>query len=334
MALHSADDRAQGERTVGKFGAYSTAEEVLDGVDLTGKAILLTGCNSGLGFESLRVLTKRGAHVIALARSLPAAEEACAMVAERNRNSVGRGAPDPGGMTPLACNLEDFSSISKAIDSVLSMGKPLDRVMANAGIMSIPTLQRIHGIEKQFFVNHIGHFTLVTGLVDAIRSAAKSGQRPRVIITSSAAHMTTPAGGIRFDNLSGAFGYNPWTFYGQSKLANILFANALARRLPDVDVNSLHPGVIVATGLSRNMSLALRAFWPLARLFGKNIPQGAATQSLLAGRPEVEGITGRYFANCHLKQPKPYARNEDLAEKLWDFSVKFVAEHTGRQIKI
>jgi WW domain-containing oxidoreductase len=158
------------------FNARTTAEEVLQGIDLTGKTILLTGCNSGLGFETLRVLTAHGAHVIAAARTLDTARQACARVTGRT--------------TPLACDLSDFASVKQAIADVLVSGARLDRVIANAGILTLDSLEQCYGLEKQFVVNYLGHFMLITGLLGAI--PANAGARI-VIVASRAISTTYPA---------------------------------------------------------------------------------------------------------------------------------------------
>ncbi len=288
------------------FDRHSTAEEVTQGVDLSGTTVLLTGSNSGIGFETLRVLALRGAHVIAAARNMETAREACARV-------VGR-------TTPLACDLGDFGSVKSAIHSVLAMGLPVDRVIANAGIMMLPRLEQIQGLEKQFVVNYLGHFMLLNGILDVI--PRNSGAR--IVIVASTAHRQAPRAGVELDKLSGEQGYGPLRAYGQSNVARILFARALARRLSagGITVNSLHPGVIGATDLYRYMNplLALGI-----RLFGKTIAQGAATQCYLAVNPEVAGVTGQYFSDCHVVEPSRIARDDALGERLWSLSEAMIA---------
>src|SRR5436190_8838226 len=129
------------------FGARSTAGDVLAGLDLTGKTILVTGCNAGIGFETMRALASHGAHVIGLARSEAAAREACARAG--------------GATTAIACDLADVTSILAAIDTVRAFARPLDAIVANAGVMGGP-MQRLYGVERQLWVNHVAHFLLVT----------------------------------------------------------------------------------------------------------------------------------------------------------------------------
>ena len=292
------------------FGYGSTAEDVTKGLDLTGRTILVTGCNSGIGKETLRVLAKRGAHVIAAARTVEKARAACDEVV--------------GETTPIACELSDPASVKACAAQVIAFGRPLDAIICNAGIMALPKLNLQHGYELQFFTNHVGHFILVTSLLDQL---ADDG---RVVMVSSAAHNGAPSAGIQFDNLDCKRGYNPWANYGQSKLANLLFANQLAKRFAGTakTANSLHPGVI-HTNLTRSMNPLARVGLSLgAPLVLKSIPEGAATQCYVAVHPDVAGVSGKYFADCNESRTSAHGRDEAMAEELWDVSEKIVAEVT------
>lgn len=295
------------------FNARSTTDDVLKGIDLTGKTVLLTGCNSGLGFETLRQMTAHGAHVIAAARNQKTAEEACAKVG--------------GSTTPLACDLGDLSSVKNAVATLRATGRQVDIVIANAGIMAIPKLEQLYGLEKQFVVNYLSHFMLVNGILDMIPANAGA----RIVILASSAHEKASKAGIEFENLSGEHGYKPWVFYGQSNVARILFARALSRRLSGkgITVNTLHPGVIADTSLSRHMGPLIQAIVPIMRLFTKTVPQGAATQCYLAAHPEVAGVTGQYFSDCKITEPSPAARDDAMGERLWELSEQLVATHAG-----
>lgn len=292
------------------FGYGSTAEEVTEGLDLGGRTILLTGCNSGIGKETLRVLAKRGAHVLAAARTVDKARGACSEV--------------DGQTTPLACELSEPASVQACAAEVAALGQPLSAIICNAGIMALPQLQLQHGYELQFFTNHIGHFLLVTSLLDQL---ADDG---RVVVVSSDAHKGAPRAGIQFDNLDGHRGYNPWANYGQSKLANLLFAKELAKRLGGTGkvANSLHPGVI-HTNLARSMNPIARVALSIgAPLVLKSIPEGAATQCYLAVHPDVAEVSGKYFADCNESEPSGHGRDDALAAKLWEVSERIVAEVT------
>jgi len=293
------------------FGYGSTAEEVTEGLDLSGRTILLTGCNSGIGKETLRALAKRGAHVIAAARTVEKAQAAC--------DQVG------GETTAVPCELSDPASIQACVAEVRAIGRPLDAIICNAGIMALPKLNQKHGYELQFFTNHVGHFILVTSLLDAL---ADNG---RVVMVSSDAHHRAPPEGIQFDNLTGERGYSPWANYGQSKLANILFANQLAKRFEGTGktANSLHPGVI-HTNLGRSMNPIARGAMALgAPLVLKSIPEGAATTCYVAVHPSVEGVSGKYFADCNESHTASRGRDEAMAAKLWEASEKIAAEVTA-----
>ncbi|UCH30443.1 MAG: SDR family NAD(P)-dependent oxidoreductase, partial [Myxococcales bacterium] len=226
--------------------------------------------------------------------------------------------------TPIACELSDPASVKACAAQVIAFGRPLDAIICNAGIMALPKLNLQHGYELQFFTNHVGHFILVTSLLDQL---ADDG---RVVMVSSAAHNGAPSAGIQFDNLDCKRGYNPWANYGQSKLANLLFANQLAKRFAGTakTANSLHPGVI-HTNLTRSMNPVARVGLSLgAPLVLKSIPEGAATQCYLAAHPDVAGVSGKYFADCNESRTSAHGRDEAMAEKLWDVSEKIVAEVT------
>ncbi|HEY5647606.1 MAG TPA: SDR family NAD(P)-dependent oxidoreductase [Pseudomonadales bacterium] len=298
----------KGTRGKTGFGFASTAEEVCAGLDLSARTVLITGVNSGLGYESARVLGARGAHVIGLARSEEKAAAALAQLAV------------PG--TAVACELAEPASVRAAVEIIGALGRPLDAVIANAGIMALPSLNQAHGYELQFFTNHIGHFILVTGLLGQL------AERARVVVLSSAGHKFAPRQGVEFDNLSGAQGYSGWRAYGQSKLCNVLFSRMLARRLAGTGrtANAVHPGGI-DTNLGRHIDS------PLFRLVGsslawigmKSIGQGAATQCYVAVHPDAERITGEYWADCNVAPSSALARDDALAERLWQVSEEIAA---------
>lgn len=293
------------------FNRRSTAEQVTDGVDLSGKTVVITGVNSGLGLESMRVLAMRGAHVIGAARTLEKAQQACAGVI--------------GKTTPVACELSDLESVAACAETINTMSVPIDVLMCNAGIMAPTTLSQSNGIEMQFATNHLGHFVLINQLLEKIK-AADAG---RIVLLSSLGHMQSVKGGIDFDNLSGERNYDPWKFYGQSKLANLLCAQSLARRLEGsrASANSVHPGVI-RTNLGRNTG---GLFFTLINIFAKpwerTVPQGAATQCFVAANPKVDQLSGYYFADCNIAKPAPDGRSDALAEQLWQVSEELVADY-------
>ncbi len=243
--------------------------------------------------------------MIGTARTLDKAVAACGQVV--------------GATSALACELESRDSIRACAREVERLGRPLDLCIANAGIMALPRRELVNGIEKQFATNHLGHFLLV----HLLRAQIEAARSPRVVVVSSAAHFQAPADGIDFDDLSAERSYGAWRAYGQSKLANVLFAKSLARRLgPNRAANALHPGVI-GTNLGRHMNPVLGAVAGFVlRPFGKTIAQGAATSCYVATRPELEGVSGEYFSDCAIAKPSRWANDEALAERLWEVSEK------------
>lgn len=287
------------------FGFGSTAEEVTAGLDLSGMTALVTGCNSGLGFETMRVLAMRGAHVIGAARTMEKAETACGSV--------------DGETTPLVVELTDFDAIVAAAERVHAMYTPIDMLILNAGIMALPGLEQVRGIEKQFVVNHLGHFLLT----EHLRPQVEQAPHGRVVVVSSSAHQWAPEAGIRFDNLSGEKGYDPFAAYGRSKLANGLFSRELARRLADTrgTSNSLHPGVI-DTNLDRHLPPRDAEGASSRQIRMKTIPQGAATTCYVATWPKLQRVTGYYFADCDIAVPDERMQDDDMAARLWDVSLE------------
>jgi WW domain-containing oxidoreductase len=281
------------------FGYGSTAEDVTQGLSLAGRTFLVTGAGSGLGTETVRVLAGHGARVVATGRSEESVRRACGTF--------------DGDIVALPCELSQPASVRACVDAVRTSQPKLDAIICNAGIMAVAKLEQASGYELQFFTNHMGHFILVTGLLDHLADKA------RVVVVSSAAHTRPTKGGVQFDNLPGDKGYSPWSAYGQSKLCNILFAKQLAKRLhgSGKTANALHPGVI-ATPLGRHMPGIARSVLAAAKpLFLKTVPQGAATQCYVATHPSLDGVTGEYFADCNLAKPSDFARDPVLAERLW-----------------
>jgi WW domain-containing oxidoreductase len=299
------------------FGARSTADQVLAGIDLTGKRFVVTGCGSGIGFETMCALSANGADVMGLARTLRDAEIAC-----------GKAGPSA---IPVACDLADLDSVAAAAGAIRGFQAALDGIIANAGIAHLPTLQTRYGVEMQFLVNHIGHFSLVTQIQDLVRD--RTGRI--VIVSSSAAIDQAPAEGILFDNLDGRRFYDPTLFYGQSKLANALFAVELARRLGHrgIAVNAAHPGNARRTGLGRNARLAEKiARWG-AHWFLKSAQQAAATQALLAANPGVGAISGEFWSNCRIAAGNPIIKDPAIATRLWEVSEEILTQQTERAAK-
>jgi NAD(P)-dependent dehydrogenase (short-subunit alcohol dehydrogenase family) len=289
---------------LGPYGADSTAEQVVEGINLTGKTALVTGANSGLGYETMRVLAKRGAHVLCAARTMAKAEEACAGI--------------EGRTTPVVIELTDFPSIVAGTDAVRAMGMPLDMLILNAGIMALPELEQVYGLEKQFVTNHLGHFIVGDRLLPQVQAAPQG----RVVVLTSSGYQWAPEAGIEFDNLSGERDYQPNKMYGQSKLANHLYVRQLAKRLAGTTTtaNSVHPGVIM-TNLGRSFPQWQQI---AAKLIGwtfmKSVEAGTATTCYVATAPALASVSGYYFADCNPEVPGGQMENDELAEKLWQVS--------------
>lgn len=295
------------------YDKRSTAEEVTAGLNLAGKTALITGATSGLGLETLRVLAMRGAHVIVTGRTLDKAKEACASV--------------QGKTTPVALELERWDTVAAAADTVRAMGMPIDMLICNAGIMALPKPEQVYGLDKQFVVNHLGHFILVHRLLDQVKAAAQG----RVVAVSSLGYRWAPPAGIEFDNLSGSAGYEPNKMYGQSKLANGLFSLELARRLAGTNAtsNSIHPGVI-NTNLGRHFESWKRMAGSLIGwTFMKSVEAGAATQTYVATAPALAKVSGFYFEDCNPVVPVAGKHMDDpqLASRLWSKSEELTAQY-------
>jgi WW domain-containing oxidoreductase len=289
------------------FGARSTADQVLAGVDLTRKTIVVTECDSDVGFETMNALAANGAHVIGLARTLEVAHSACKAAST--------------SATPVACDMTSLESVYSTAQTIRSLSGQLDAVITNEG-PPLPNLQTCYGIERQFFSDHIAHFLLINSLIEVIRRGTG-----RIIIASGDAGMKhAPAEGVMFDNLDGRQFYDHKTFYGQAKFATALYAKELSRRLAccGVAVNSFHTGVAKEQGSNRIRRIALSILMTRARLWMISAAQIAATPALLAASPRVVGVTGEYWSGCRISKGNPMLGNTELANRLWDTSAQII----------
>ncbi|MFE0116778.1 SDR family NAD(P)-dependent oxidoreductase [[Kitasatospora] papulosa] len=302
------------------FGSHARAQEVIDGVELTGRRAVVTGGASGLGAETVRALASAGAEVTIATRSPQSAEP---LVQELASVSAGR-------VHAEALDLSDVASV----DSFARAWRgPLDILVANAGIMALPTRTLTpHGWEMQLATNYLGHFALATGLHAALRDAGSA----RIVVVSSGAHLGAP-----FDFEDPHFvrrPYDPWVAYGQSKSADVLFTVGARRWAADgITANALNPGYIL-TRLQRHVDdETMRAFGvmddqgnvkPLP--YYKTPEQGAATSVLLAASPLLNGVTGRYFEDnqeariVEDQEDQPggvaaHALNLEAADRLWEY---------------
>jgi NAD(P)-dependent dehydrogenase (short-subunit alcohol dehydrogenase family) len=319
------------------FGATSTTEDVLSGVNLRGKRILVTGVSAGLGVETARSLAAHGARVVGAARDLTKAEAATTQVRKD-------GAANGGSFELVALDLASLKSVRASADQLLAKGEPFDVIIANAGVMATPFGHTVDGFETQFGTNHLGHFVLVNRIASLIRDGG------RLINLSSAGHRYSNVD-LEDPNFEGT-PYDPFVAYGRSKTANILFAIAFDRqhRKRGVRAAAVHPGVI-ETELARhvdpsrlqalidqiNQQFAADGKGPMQ---WKTIPQGAATSVWAAIVAPADEIGGRYCENCHVgnvvpddvtitgvsEGVRPYALDPDNAEALWKKSEELVGE--------
>jgi NAD(P)-dependent dehydrogenase (short-subunit alcohol dehydrogenase family) len=269
------------------FGVSSTSAEVIHGVDLSGRRVLVTGGASGLGTETARALAAAGAQVTLAVRDPSAGRSA----AEAIMAATGSRAVD--------VRLLDLADLGSVAAFAAGWEGPLDVLVNNAGVMALPQLRHsAEGVELQFATNHLGHFALAVGLHGALAAAGGA----RIVSVSSLVHMASP---VVFDDLHFAGrDYHPLLAYAQSKTANVLFAVEAARRWASdgIAVNALHPGVILDTKLMRHVPAPEEPADPDAAPPAyalKTVEQGAATSVLLAGSPLLAGVSGRYFQDSN-----------------------------------
>ena len=318
------------------FGATSTTEEVLSGINLRGKRILVTGVSAGLGVETARSLVAHGAQVVGAARDLAKAKAATSQV----QKDAAKGS---GSFELVELDLASLKSVRACADRLLEKGEPFDVVIANAGVMATPFGHTADGFETQFGTNHLGHFVLVNRIASLIR---KGG---RLVNLSSAGHRRANVD-LEDPNFKRT-PYDPMVAYGRSKTANVLFAAAFdaRHRGRGVRAAAVHPGAI-HTELGRHMSagqlqnLVDRINQQLAAegksFEWKTIPQGAATSVWAAVVAPAGEIGGRYCENCHVGKIVPdgtpitvvsegvrgYALDAKNAEALWKKSEQLVGE--------
>jgi NAD(P)-dependent dehydrogenase (short-subunit alcohol dehydrogenase family) len=319
------------------FGATSTTDDVLSGVNLKGKRILVTGVSAGLGVETARSLAAHGAQVVGTARDLNKAKAATEQV---RKDAAANG----GSFELVELDLANLKSARACADRLLAKAEPLDVVIANAGVMATPFGHTADGFETQFGTNHLGHFVLVNRIASLIRDGG------RLINLSSSGHRyaNVDLDDPNFERTS----YEPFVAYGRSKTANILFAVAFDERHRGHGVRAaaVHPGGI-RTELDRhidssrlekiveeiNQQLAAQGKAPFQF---KTVPEGAATSVWAAVVAPADEIGGRYCENCHVGQVVPddatitavsegvrgYALDAKKAETLWKKSEELVGE--------
>jgi NAD(P)-dependent dehydrogenase (short-subunit alcohol dehydrogenase family) len=308
------------------FGFQSTTDEVLEGVNLSGKRVLITGVSAGLGVEMARAVVAHGGTVVGTARDL-----------QKARGALTAALPPVASVELVEADLASLSSVRKAANELLAQGKPFDVIIANAGVMACPLGKTADGFETQFGTNHLGHFVFVNKLVPLLKSSG------RIVTLSSAGHQISDVDldDPNFERTE----YQPFFGYGRSKTANILYAVALDNRLRGrgIRATSLHPGGI-QTELGRHMTPELRAqsqrriaaSKEAATFKFKTVPQGAATTVWASFVAPSDAVGGHYSEDCHVCEVnddttsragvRSYALNPTRAEELWRKSEEMVGE--------
>ena len=309
------------------FGPETTAEEVVAGLDLSGKTIVVTGSSAGLGAETARVLAKAGAELVMVARN-----------AEKNAKVIAAiWAETPAAkLSSVSMDLADLGSVRKAANDILAVHPKVHALINNAGFVGGPRIVTPEGAELHFAANHIGPFLFTNLLYPALKAAAPS----RVLVLSSNGHRMP---GFDFDDLDfSSREYNHWTAYSASKRANVLHAVGLAKRLAGTGVtaNAVHPGVI-RTEVFRDVAAVEEEMvtgWSEANGSPlKSVPQGASTQVWGAVSPDVEGVTGTYLEDTQIAKHIPSdvliavgvieeALDPEAADRLWAISEKIVGQ--------
>ncbi|KAM3871197.1 retinol dehydrogenase 12 [Diretmus argenteus] len=287
---------------------YAAGGVCQSGARLDGKTVLITGANTGIGKETALDLAVRGARVIMACRDVEKGEEAAASIC----------AMCPSAQVEVReLDLADTCSIRAFAQKFLREVNHLHILINNAGVMMCPYMKTIDGFEMQIGVNHLGHFLLTSLLIGLLKRSSPA----RIVVVSSLAHNF---GWIRFHDLQSQGSYNSGLAYCQSKLANVLFARELARRLKDcnVTVNSLHPGT-VNSELTRHSTLMTILFTVLS-MFLKTPREGAQTTIYCAVAEELHSISGKHFSDCAPAFVAPQGRSEETARRLWDASCELL----------
>ncbi|XP_018791888.1 PREDICTED: retinol dehydrogenase 12-like [Bactrocera latifrons] len=279
-----------------------------------GKVVIITGANTGIGKETARELAKRGATIYMACRDMEKCEKARQELIKDtcNKNIFG-----------MKLDLASLKSIKDFVDNFKKIESRLDILINNAGIMHCPRMVTQDGFEMQIGVNHLGHFYLTNLLLDLLKKSAPS----RIVVLSSLAHKFGP---FKKNDFLSEHSYSPSKVYSHSKIANILFAHELAKRLQGtkVTINSLHPGVVESELMRHHTIINNAVFRPVATVlkwpFFKTTSNGAQTTIYAALDPDLELVSGAYFADCQPKKTTTVARDDNLAKWLWDESERLI----------
>lgn len=274
---------------------------------LKNKTAIVTGANSGMGMATVRALSDMGAKVIMLCRSEKRGIEALEKLSSEKKRDL----------ELILCDLGNYASIRAFANLVRKGHDHIDILVNNAGFISLDRQETEEGLERQFGINHVGHFLLTMSLLDLM------GEGGRIVNVASGAHKT---GKIHFDDINLTKGFNVITAYSQSKLANVLFTRELARRVKDkgITVNCCHPGAVATNiGIDRDTGFG-KTVTKLLKPFFQTPEQGARTAIFLASDDSISDITGEYFYKCKIAKSSKRSKDMELAKKLFEFSEELV----------
>jgi NAD(P)-dependent dehydrogenase (short-subunit alcohol dehydrogenase family) len=282
--------------------------------DMQGKTVVVTGGNSGIGFETAAALASMGARVVITARHADKGRAAVSAITQRVAGE--------GRVQLVVFDLADLASVRRGAAEILEQAPRLDVLVNNAGLVLTERAETVDGYEATFAINHLGPFLLTNLLLDRMTASVPS----RIVNVASTAHNAARKG-LPFDDLQNTRGYRGMRVYGQSKLANILFTLELSRRFADKGLtsNSLHPGTVRTGYGGDGDARGFLAFGiKIASPFFLSPAKGARTSVYLASSPEVEGVTGEYFVKCKQRKPRRWAQDQEAARHLWEVSEKLV----------
>ncbi|OVA14008.1 Short-chain dehydrogenase/reductase SDR [Macleaya cordata] len=301
------------------FSACNTAEEVTHGIDGTNLTAIVTGASRGIGFETARVLALRGVHVIVAVRNTAAGWDV--------KEAIVKETP-AAKVDVMELDLSSMASVRRFASEFNSLGLPLNILINNAGIMSDFMLTQ-DNVELVFATNHLGHFLLTDLLLENMKSTARqSNIEGRIINVSSEGYRFSYREGIRFDKINDRSGFKSLYAYFQSKLANILHAKELARRLKEdgvqITANSLHPGSILTDSWKKSCFLNGKSLNDSGLLITGHGLWGASTTCYVALHLNVKGVSGEYFMDNNISKANSQAKDTELAKKLWDLSMNLI----------
>jgi len=285
-----------------------------DAQPMTGRTVVITGGNAGIGKETAIELARRGARVVITSRDPGRGDAALAEIRERAGSDR---------VEVMGLDLASIASIRAFATDALERLPRIDVLVNNAGLVVGSRRVTEDGFEVAFGVNHLGHFLLTDLLLDRMKQSTPA----RVVVVSSHAHKQARRG-LDFDDLQSERKYRSFLVYGKTKLANILFTRELARRLDGsgVTANALHPGFVASRfGRDGDIGWMGNIAMPLVRPFAISPEKGALTSIYLASSPEVEGLTGQYFYKCAPATPSAAARDDVAASRLWQASEQLLA---------